>query len=81
MIMQNKALVTVFIPIYNVEKYINKCLTSLINQTYKNIEILAIDDGSPDNSKKIVSEFAKKDSRVKLIEKEMVGMAPQLKLE
>lgn len=73
MIMQNKALVTVFIPIYNVEKYINKCLTSLINQTYKNIEILAIDDGSPDNSKKIVSEFAEKDSRVKLIEKENGG--------
>ena len=68
MIMQNKALVTVFIPIYNVEKYINKCLTSLINQTYKNIEILAIDDGSPDNSKKIVSEFAKKEN-IKIVEK------------
>ena len=67
--MQNKALVTILVPIYNVEKYIAKCLNSLIKQTYNNIEILAIDDGSPDNSKEIVLKFAERDSRIKLISK------------
>lgn len=65
--------VTVIVPIYNVEKYVAKCLESLVTQTHSNIEIWAVDDGSPDNSKEIVKEFKKKDPRVKLIEKENGG--------
>ena len=66
--------VSVIVPIYNVEKYLSKCLESLINQTFKDIEILAISDGSPDNSVEIIKKYAKKDNRVKCIEKEMVDM-------
>ena len=62
--------ITVIVPIYNVEKYIRKCMDSLLRQTFKNFEVWAVDDGSPDNSKEIVKEYAKKDSRFKLILKE-----------
>ena len=65
--------ITVIVPIYNVEKYIRKCLGSLKRQTYKNFEVWAIDDGSPDNSKKIVQEYADKDPRFKSILKENGG--------
>ncbi len=67
------AKVSIIVPIYNVEKYLSKCLDSLINQTFKDIEIWAISDGSPDNSVSIIKEYAKKDSRVKCIEKENGG--------
>lgn len=65
--------ITVIVPIYNVEKYIRKCMDSLLRQTFKNFEVWAVDDGSPDNSKEIVKEYAKKDSRFKLILKENGG--------
>ena len=67
------AKVSIIVPIYNVEKYLSKCLDSLINQTFKDIEIWAISDGSPDNSVSIIKEYAKKDDRVKCIEKENGG--------
>lgn len=67
------AKVSIIVPIYNVEKYLPKCLDSLINQTFKDIEIWAISDGSPDNSVSIIKEYAKKDNRVKCIEKENGG--------
>lgn len=69
--MKNK--VTVIVPIYNVEKYVAKCLDSLINQTLKEIEVFAVIDGSPDNSIEIVKKYAKKDSRIKCIDKENGG--------
>ena len=65
--------VSIIVPIYNVEKYLPKCLDSLINQTFKDIEIWAISDGSPDNSVDIIKKYAKKDDRVKCIEKENGG--------
>ena len=65
--------VSIIVPIYNVEKYLPKCLDSLINQTFKDIEIWAISDGSPDNSVSIIKEYAAKDDRVKCIEKENGG--------
>lgn len=55
-----KVKVTVIIPVYNVEKYIDKCLTSLVKQTLKEIEIIVVNDGSPDNSQKIIDKFVKK---------------------
>jgi len=65
--------VSIIVPIYNVEQYLPKCLDSLINQTFKDIEIWAISDGSPDNSVDIIKEYSKKDYRVKCIEKENGG--------
>lgn len=59
--------ISVIIPIYNVEKYISECLESIINQTFKDIEILCIDDCGRDNSIKIAQAYAKKDSRIKII--------------
>ena len=54
----NNELISIIVPVYNVEKYIAKCLDSLVNQTYLNIEILLIDDGSTDNTKEVVSKIA-----------------------
>ena len=65
--------VSIIVPIYNVEKYVSKCLDSLTRQTFSDIEILAVSDGSPDNSKEIVLKYAEKDKRVKFIEKENGG--------
>lgn len=59
-----KELISIIVPVYNVEKYLDKCIQSLINQTYKNIEIILIDDGSTDSSGKICDEWAKKDKRI-----------------
>lgn len=62
------------VSIYNIEKYVSKCIDSIIHQTYKNIEILLIDDGSTDKSKLICDEYALKDDRVKVIHKENAGL-------
>ena len=67
--------ISIIVPIYNVEKYIRKCIESIINQTYRNIEIILVDDGSPDNCGKICDEYAKKDSRVKVIHKKNGGLS------
>lgn len=68
-------LISVIVPIYNVEKYLSKCVDSIINQTYKNLEIILVDDGSPDNCPKICDEYAKQDSRIKVIHKENGGLS------
>ena len=65
--------VSIIVPIYNVEKYLQKCIESLINQTYTNIEILLVDDGSPDNCGKICDKFAKIDKRITVVHKENGG--------
>ena len=70
-----KDLISVIIPIYNVEKYLNKCIDSIINQTYKNLEIILVDDGSPDNCPQICDEYAKKDNRIKVIHKKNGGVS------
>ena len=67
--------ITVIVPVYNVEHYLDKCLDSLINQTYKNLEIIVINDGSTDNSGEICQEYAQKDSRIIYIEKENGGQS------
>ena len=65
--------ISVIIPIYNVEKYLSKCLDSVINQTYKNLEIICVNDGSPDNCHQILEEYKNKDSRIVVIEQENGG--------
>ena len=68
-------LITVIVPIYNVENYLKKCLNSIINQQYKKLEILLIDDGSTDLSGKIADEYAVKDNRIKVVHKENGGLS------
>lgn len=68
-------LITVVVPIYKVEKYLKKCIDSIIKQTYKNLEIILVDDGSPDKCPQICDEYAKKDSRIKVIHKENGGLS------
>ncbi|MFQ7292673.1 MAG: glycosyltransferase family 2 protein [Monoglobales bacterium] len=67
--------ISVIIPVYNVEKYLVKCIDSVINQTYTNLEIILVDDGSPDRCPQICDEYAKKDSRVHVIHKKNEGVA------
>lgn len=66
-------LVSVIIPVYNVEKYLPQCLDSLIGQTYKNIEIIAVNDGSTDNSGDILGNYAKNDSRIIIVSQQNQG--------
>lgn len=71
----NLPLVSVIVPIYNVEKYISQCIHSLLDQTYKNIEIILINDGSPDNSGKIIEALSLKDNRIKAFHQENKGVS------
>lgn len=68
-------LISIIIPVYNVEKYLKKCINSIIRQSYNNIEIILIDDGSTDNSGKICDEYALKDNRINVIHKENGGLS------
>lgn len=68
-------LVTIVLPIYNVEKYLKKCIDSVLSQTYKNIEIILVDDGSTDNSSQICDEYKLIDKRIKVIHKENGGLS------
>ena len=70
-----KETVSIIVPIYNTEQYLKKCIDSLINQTYKNLEILLINDGSTDNSDSICNEYVKKDNRIKYYKKENTGVS------
>ena len=65
--MEKNGLISIIVPVYDVEKYIGRCVDSIINQTYKNLEIILVDDGSPDNCGKICDEYAKKDCRIKVL--------------
>ena len=67
--------VSIIVPIYNVEKYIFECVDSLINQTYKDIEIILVDDASPDNCPQICEDYASKDERIKVIHKPNGGLS------
>lgn len=73
--MKNQDLVSIIVPVYNVEPYLKRCVNSLISQTHENIEIVLINDGSTDGSKSIAGEFCSIDSRVRLINQENMGLA------
>ena len=68
-------MISVIVPVYNVEPYVRKCLNSVINQTYRDLEILVIDDGSTDGSGKICDEYAGKDERIKVFHTENRGLS------
>ena len=71
--MKNQPLISILIPVYNVEEYLRECVDSVINQTYENLEIILVDDGSTDSSGKICDEYAEKDSRVIVVHKTNSG--------
>jgi glycosyltransferase involved in cell wall biosynthesis len=67
--------ISVIIPVYKVEEYIHRCVDSVLNQTYYNLEIILVDDGSPDNCGKICDQYAENDSRVIVVHKENGGLS------
>lgn len=73
--MESQPLISVIIPVYKAEKYLPACLDSVLAQTYRNLEIILIDDGSPDNSGKICDSYAERDSRICVIHQENAGVS------
>lgn len=73
--LEDSKMISVIVPIFNVQKYLNKCIDSICNQTYKDLEIILVDDGSIDDSGKICDEYAHKDSRIKVIHKSNGGLS------
>lgn len=67
--------ISIIVPIYNVEKYLKQCLESILEQTYKNLEIILIDDGTKDSSGMICDDYAKKDNRIKVIHQKNMGLS------
>ena len=68
-------LLSIIVPIYNVEQYVDKCIQSILNQTYQNLEIILVDDGATDRSGSIADSYAAKDKRVKVFHKENGGLS------
>jgi len=72
--MERNPKVSIVVPIYNVEEYLEQCVESILQQTYKNLDIILVDDGSKDNSPKMCDEYAKQDNRIQVIHKENGGL-------
>ena len=68
-------MISIIVPIYKVEKYLDECVASLINQTYRDLEIILVDDGSPDRCPQMCDEWAKKDNRIKVVHKKNGGLS------
>lgn len=68
-------LISIIVPVYKVEKYLDNCIESIVNQTYKNLEIILVDDGSPDSCPKMCDDWAKNDDRIRVIHKENGGLS------
>jgi glycosyltransferase involved in cell wall biosynthesis len=68
-------LISIIVPVYNVEKYLARCIDSILGQTYDNLQIILVNDGSPDNSPVICEEYAKRDSRIEVINKQNGGLS------
>ena len=65
--------ISVIVPVYKVEPYLSRCLDSIINQTYRNLEIILVDDGSPDRCGEICDEYARMDSRINVIHQKITA--------
>lgn len=74
MCVEDKYKISIIVPVYNVEKYLSRCLDSLLNQSLRDIEIICVNDGATDNSLDILNEYAKNDSRIKIINQENSGV-------
>ena len=70
----SEPLVSIIVPIFNVDKYLHRCIASILHQTYKNIEVLLINDGSTDDSLNIIHQFGEKDKRIVVFDKKMKDM-------
>lgn len=77
----DQSLISVIVPIYKVQDYLDECVESIINQTYSNIEIILVDDGSPDECPNMCDAWAKKDSRIRVVHKKMVDSLRLVMLE
>lgn len=73
--MEQTPLISVIVPVYNVEEFLPKCVDSLLQQTYRNLEIILVDDGTKDNSDKLCDDYARKDQRIRVIHKENGGLS------
>lgn len=73
--MKSNPLISVIIPVYKVESYLNECVDSVMNQTYTNLDIVLVDDGSPDNCPAMCDDYARKDSRIRVIHKSNGGLS------
>ena len=73
--MPDSPLISVIVPVYNVEKYLRKCLDSICGQTYRNLEILCVNDGSTDGSAAILEEYAARDARIKVFTQPNRGLS------
>lgn len=73
--MRNNELISIVIPVYNVENFLERCITSVLNQTFENIEIILVNDGSTDNSLRICQQYEKIDSRIFIINQENQGLS------
>lgn len=74
-LLENKDKISVIVPVYNMEKYLDKCMNSILNQTYKNLEIILVDDGSKDSSPLMCDDYAKRDERIKVVHKINGGLS------
>lgn len=72
---RQEPLISIIIPVYKVEKYLDRCINSIVSQTYSNLEIILIDDGSPDSSPIICDNWRKKDARIQVIHKSNEGLS------
>lgn len=73
--MGQNALISIVIPIYNAERFLPKCLDSILDQTYTNLEVICVNDSSPDNSLEVLNKYAEKDSRIRVVDKENEGVS------
>lgn len=73
--MREHSLISVIVPIYKVQDYLDECIESIINQTYSNIEVILVDDGSPDRCPQMCDEWAKRDSRIRVVHKKNGGLS------
>ena len=71
----NAELISVIVPVYKVEKYLDRCVQSIVNQTYKNLEVILVDDGSPDRCGEMCDAWAKRDNRIRVIHKQNGGLS------